>query len=334
MIRKMLARSARQIAFLQGNLALLGREARLRIPDRRTRWRMYVDYLIAVPAHGQSVNDYFAYEFATKSHSQRRQFVTAARAKRILAYFNDPEAAYVLQHKARFYQAFGDLMGREVFDPIRQSEEELARFLAAHTQVVIKPLGGAFGRGVRFLTAEERESPERLYRELRRDRAIAEEALVQHPAMAELHPHSVNTLRITTVRSGGVVHVMSTALRMGSGGQRVDNLKAGGIAVSVDSQTGRISSTGVDRMGLRYSHHPSTGVELLGRAIPSWPDVLGLARAAAERVPSVRYVGWDIAVARDGRPVLIEGNDCGNFGVQQQPDQVGKWPLYRALMTQ
>jgi len=329
----MLSRSARRLAFLQDNLALLGREARLRIPDRRKRWHMYIDYLIAVPAHGQSVNDYFVYEFATKSHSQRRQFVTAGRARRILAHFNDPEAAYVLQHKARFYRAFGDLMGREVFDPTQQSEQELGRFLAAHSQVVIKPLGGAFGRGVRFLTAEERKSPERLYRELRRDRAIADEALVQHPAMAELHPDSVNTLRITTVRSGGVVHVTSTALRMGSGGQRVDNLKAGGIAVSIDVETGRISSTGVDRMGVRYAQHPSTGVELLGRPIPSWPEVLDLARAAADRVPSVRYVGWDIAIRRDGRPVLIEGNDCANFGVQQQPDQVGKWPLYRALMT-
>jgi len=333
MFRRKLSRSVRRIAFVRDNLALLASEAPLRIPSRRQRWLMYIDYLLAVPVHGQSVNDYFAYEFATKSHAQRRQFVTARRARRILAYFNDPDAAYVLQHKARFYQAFHDLMGREVFDPEQQSEQELARFLRDYSQIVVKPLGGAFGRGVRFLADSERESPEKLHQELRRDRSIAEQAVVQHSAMAELHPASVNTLRITTVRSGGLVHVVSTALRMGSGGQRVDNLKAGGIAVAVDPATGRISSTGVDRMGIRYTRHPSTGAELLGRPIPSWPDVLALAHVAAERVPLVRYVGWDIAIARDAVPLLIEGNDCANFGIQQQPDQVGKWPRYRAFMT-
>jgi|ADurb_Val_02_Slu_FD_contig_81_820023_length_10170_multi_2_in_0_out_0_9 hypothetical protein len=49
---------------------------------------------------------------------------------------------------------------------------------------------------------------------------------------------------------------------------------------------------------------------------------------AALIVPTVRYVGWDVAITPDG-PILIEGNHDANHDAMQIADQIGK---YRKIM--
>lgn len=37
----------------------------------------------------------------------------------------------------------------------------------------------------------------------------------------------------------------------------------------------------------------------------------------------------DVALGKDGRVIIIEGNSAADPDVTQMPDQVGKWPLYK-----
>jgi hypothetical protein len=56
-----------------------------------------------------------------------------------------------------------------------------------------------------------------------------------------------------------------------------------------------------------YERHPVTGVEVAGRPVPCWDQVVALAQRA-HRVASDRVlVGWDIAVTPQGA-ILLEGN--------------------------
>ena len=41
-----------------------------------------------------------------------------------------------------------------------------------------------------------------------------------------------------------------------------------------------------------------------------------MALKAALEVPEVRYVGWDIAITKDG-PVIMEGNEYPSYGLVQ-----------------
>ncbi len=330
----MLTTLRRHAAFLRDRLQGLRSEAYTHYPGAPERWRFYLDFAVTFPLCGQSVADYFKYEFAGKPLAERRRFVTALRVNRVLRAFNDPKAARVFRDKAAFHRVFGDLAGRAFFDPAHANVDDLEAFLESYACVVVKPAWGSFGRGVRYLDSGERSNPAMLQDWLRRHHCFMEEAIVQHPTLAALHPASVNTVRIVTVLGNECARVATALIRIGNHGRCVDNFRGGGICAAVDADTGLVTTTAIDAQCIRYERHPVTAIGIRGLQVPAWPQVLDVVRRAAARVPAVRYVGWDVAITSAGRPILVEGNDSANFDVQQMADQVGKWPLYRELMRQ
>lgn len=148
-----------------------------------------------------------------------------------------------------------------------------------------------------------------------------------------LNPTSVNTIRVITVLQDDRVHVIGTILRMGVGSV-VDNLSAGGIAAAVDPKSGHVTAPAVSIMPNenKYERHPVTKTEIIGFQIPEWSDVISLVETAATRVPSVRTVGWDVAIARTG-PVLIEGNDNWNKRIWQVTLGKGMRSVLEAFTT-
>jgi Sugar-transfer associated ATP-grasp len=81
-------------------------------------------------------------------------------------------------------------------------------------------------------------------------------------------------------------------------------------AAAVDLETGRLDAMTGDKpecLSQWYDRHPVTGVEIVGRQVPCWAEIVALAERA-HRISSDRIlVGWDIAVTPEG-PVLLEGN--------------------------
>ena len=64
-----------------------------------------------------------------------------------------------------------------------------------------------------------------------------------------------------------------------------------------------------------------------------WDEVLVTVKNIAKKVPEIKYAGWDIGISTKG-PVLVEGNSCGAMPIQQQVDQIGKWPVYKEWLYQ
>lgn len=147
------------------------------------------------------------------------------------------------------------------------------------------------------------------------DRFILQERIQQHPALAALHPGSVNTLRVVTARTNGRPRVLLSFLRVGVGPSQVDNFAAGGVLVSVDPRTGRLRGKGLTREGrLEWiDRHPDTGVAFDGYPLPFVGEALAVARAFHDDIPRVHSIGWDIAITPAG-PCVIEGND--NWGAR------------------
>ena len=55
---------------------------------------------------------------------------------------------------------------------------------------------------------------------------------------------------------------------------------------------------------------------MIGFRIPNWDIVMRQAVKAAELVPEMNIIGWDIAITKDG-PVIIEGNEYPSYGLVQ-----------------
>ena len=150
---------------------------------------------------------------------------------------------------------------------------------------------------------------------------------MQHHAIAEVNPSSVNTVRIVTVLDKDrVPRVLGAALRCGGPGSVADNLHSGGVAYPIDLETGKIFSLGRDNESEKsYDTHPSSGKYMIGMEIPHWDLLVREVCEAAKMSKNIIYLGWDIAITETGVD-FIEAN-FGHGVDTIQYDNVGKKPL-------
>src|SRR5258707_439969 len=77
-----------------------------------------------------------------------------------------------------------------------------------------------------------------------------------------------------------------------------------------------------------WDTHPTTGVDVKGRLISQWPNIVELATNAHRRFVDRTIIGWDIALTDQG-PILIEGNAYPDTHFMQRVHRqfIGKSPM-------
>ncbi len=196
-------------------------------------------------------------------------------------------------------------------------DEAIGRFLLAG-EAVFKPATRTHsGRGIQFLSTDQREEVsaflDRHFESI--DSYMVQKLVRQHPDLAAIYDQSVNCLRVMTFLTGDGAVVLSSVLKMGAGGSRVDNLGFGGIVAGIRDD-GTLREVAFAANGDVCDRHPQ-GFDFRGFQVPSFEKVKALAVRMAERIPYTRLIAWDIAVGEDGEPVLIEYNDIGELGFMQ-----------------
>jgi len=140
---------------------------------------------------------------------------------------------------------------------------------------------------------------------------LIQERIVQHEDMARVHPGSVNTIRVVTLRWRDEIVVLMSIARFGVGDSLNDNLATGGLACGID-QDGRLMDRAYDIKCRVFSEHPTTGYRFKDRmAVPSHESVKEFARTLHKQIFHFDIVSWDIAVGQDGEPVFVEVNFHG-----------------------
>ena len=66
-----------------------------------------------------------------------------------------------------------------------------------------------------------------------------------------------------------------------------------------------------------------TGVRFRGTPIPQWEEICAFCRSAAQTLPCLRVVGWDVAILPGGKLELIEGNHNPGMNIVQAPAKHG-----------
>lgn len=146
---------------------------------------------------------------------------------------------------------------------------------------------------------------------------IVQALIVQHPHMAEVHPHSVNTLRLLTMRWRRSVQFLLAFARFGTDGQPNDNASSGGLCCGIDDD-GRLHNAAVDHYGRRHSTHPTSGYAFSARRpVPGFETIRRHVVALHDQIPHFDLVSWDIAVSPDSQPIFVEANFRGAVWVYQ-----------------
>ncbi|MDX1726590.1 MAG: sugar-transfer associated ATP-grasp domain-containing protein, partial [Pseudoalteromonas tetraodonis] len=145
----------------------------------------------------------------------------------------------------------------------------------------------------------------------------------QHSYLNSIYPNSVNTLRAITVRNNnGTVDFIAATLRMGVGGNQVDNSSAGGLLIGIDLNTGMsLKPYATYEYGIeKFDKHPDTGFNFFELRIPNWENNKKEIINAAKKLTQLNLVGWDIAITQKGI-IIIEANTL--FGLDHTQAGIG-----------
>lgn len=298
----------------------------------RSRLALLWDMQKCATHYGAGYMDYDLFEMYNLTDAQRDTYLTRGRNNALIKKYNDMTYAHCLHNKGEFNAAFGEFLRRD-WALVSDREKALA-FLERHDVFMAKPINGTCGKGIEKITASQRGGAQKVYAELAAsgDDWLLEEVIAQHPAVSALYPDAINTLRVVTIRKDGVIHIICTYFRIGNHGRPVDNFNSGGMVAPVDEKTGIVADRAIDKDKNLYAVHPQTGTPIQGFQFPDWEAALDLCCRAADRVPQLGYLGWDVAFTPDG-PVLVEGNEFPGYDIYQLPEhtpnKIGMMPKFR-----
>ena len=205
--------------------------------------------------------------------------------------------------------------------------EALRRFLSDyHQDIVCKPISSMGGHDVLvlnrrskgFFMAGEEYTPEKIWDHVSsqlKKGFLVEEKMSNNDQLDALYPHSLNCVRVCTIKlQNQPWDFITWGLKLGRGKSVVDNIGAGGIFVLLDEK-GRSFMACPKGYEQKLTHHPDTGAPLVGLQLEGSEDVKALALEASRKFGFMGTIGWDIGLTRDG-PVIIEGNNL--WGPQDQ----------------
>jgi hypothetical protein len=110
--------------------------------------------------------------------------------------------------------------------------------------------------------------------------------------------------------------ILGAYIRFGKGGNIVDNISAGGIAVGIDPYSGKTGPVAYDDPAKKYYEHPDTNVNFCNFMIPDWEEVLEIAKKVQKSTFFYKLLGLDIAISQNG-PVVIEINANPEMSYQE-----------------
>ena len=277
----------------------------------RTERALRRDMLACVFRYNISILDYFYFRFFEKDGSEREKWAGTGYLYEYQLKMNPRASRMVLEDKIRFLERFRPFVRRK-YAGLRtlESDPGLLRELMSggSGRLVLKGSRGQVGAEVEVVNCSD-FTPDTLLEHMKEKKYdLLEEYVVQHPALMELSPSGLNTVRIFTQIHQGEVRFLGARFRI-SVNSAVDNMGAGNLAAPVDLETGVVTGPGVysDITKEDREVHPVSGKRITGFALPYWKEVADLSREAALHAPENLSVGWDIAITAEG-PELIEGN--------------------------
>ncbi|WP_457594124.1 sugar-transfer associated ATP-grasp domain-containing protein [Hydrogenimonas sp.] len=289
---------------------------------------------------------YFTRLLYKKDRTNYLDYTTNTMVETLQKHFNDSNFTPVLQNKYLYHLFFKEhklpipntiaynirnifFLGKERH--IINNEVDFIELLYKmykkcedHKVLFIKEIAGAWGKGAHKISLENLEKglvdTTLLYEDIVSADFIFQEAIIQHETISKLYPLSINSIRIDTfVNQNGKAEILSALLRMGGNGNFVDNVTAGGLFVGIDLKSGKLdkyASVFLKNGAKSYLKHPDTNTIFENYEIPFFEEAKELALKAAESLPALRLIGWDIIITQNGA-LLLEGNHLYHIGMSE-----------------
>ena len=271
---------------------------------KKNRLIMFFDMVFCSIRFGAGPYDYQEFEFYNLNNAERKTYLTRVGNNAIVRRFNKKEDFYKFDDKHELNRIFDKYLHRDWMYLEEDNYDEFVKFCADKEDFFAKPEDGSGGFGIELIKVDPNTLKETYERLLKMNVRLLEEKIIQNEQLALLNKNSVNTLRIVTFFDGQEAHVINVVFKIGNGGI-TDNFSSGGMYTFIED--GKIVVPAIDRNDNVFEVHPVSGIKLVGYEMPNYDSAIALVKECAKVVPTIQYVGWDVAITPDGA-CLIEGN--------------------------
>lgn len=277
--------------------------------------------------------EYAAYRFECKSKEERLTFYSDLDRLRFGSVVNNIVDCRKLDDKFETYAIYKDAFRREMILIKGESDfPAFKEFCENRSSFFVKPQVGSYGINSGLVKLEQKTDLKSLLNDLLKiGPFVLEEAIQQCSEMASFNPDSVNTVRLTTLLTGDRVDILFSYVRCGRKGTTVDNSGSGGFLALVDHNTGIIVTDGCSKHGVIVQSHPDSGAVFKGFKVPRYDEAISLVTDLAKRLPSVRYIGWDLAITNEA-VVLVEANSFPMMSGCQFSTGIGKADYFESFL--
>jgi len=275
-------------------------------------------------------SDFLNYKLYSRSKSEILNYVTINDQDKFYEIVSPSKYKKDFSIKPRFLKKFKNYIYRDYFT-VEMGFSNLKKFLKLKKEVIIKPIDGLGGHGVKKIKVKDIENLKNFYEKLKKERLFLEEVIVQHKDIAKLSESSVNSLRIVTYSNFGKTEIVFAAIRIGNGKSSVDNFHQGGMGVLIDIEKGILKGNAFDKELNEYVKHPITNIKFDKYKIPNWELVKETVLSASLISKNIHVVGWDVAVMQD-KVTFIEGNRRPGWDLQQVLENRGRKDIMNRIL--
>lgn len=285
----------------------------------KERKQYIIDMVYSLHRYGCMFDEYFLYNFPNLNETGRQSFVTDKIRWSYYGKLNSDSENEIFNDKKKTYDLFKDYYNRDLILIVDESDKEkFIDFVSKHRTFVVKPYNSSGGRGVYIKSITNESEFDVCFSELvsNKEGTICEELIEQSKELASLHPSSVNTVRLTTIKDKEGLHLFHPLLRTGVGNSVIDNATGGGIFALIDPESGIVFTKARDEKGNSFLSHPDTNVVFPGFKLPDWEGAKELVKKLSSITQENHYVGWDLAHTEKGW-IMVEGNPRGQMIMMQ-----------------
>lgn len=294
--------------------------------------KVYFDFFHNAFVHGVGYIDYLKGNYINLSDEEKKNYLTKRNYAKLIRYLNKRSYRVIFDDKIVFNRIFKDYIGRDFIDIREVGYKGFKKFVSNKENVFVKKHISSQSKGVKINLKDE--DLKVLFNQLYNNKQyLIEDILIQHEYLDWINPKAVNNVRLVTLLKDGEVHVVFKTLRITVGNEEI--IESHDIYTTLDDEGNVIGNVVDDECNI-YKKHPVTGFKFKGAKIPNMDKALDLVKQAAKLVPEMRYIGWDVAITKDGA-AIIGGNSYPNFDIHQfyllnDGEEIGKYIRLKEIL--
>lgn len=178
--------------------------------------------------------------------------------------------------------------------------------LSKHKKIIIKPTSDYGGNNILVV---DKENIDQGIQKIKKGNYVINNYLENEDFIKAIHPGSLNTFRVVFFKNKlGKNEILMIAHRFGSSlSKSVDNISQGGLACSIDLETGRFSKAcsyvNPSFIGW-YDKHMESGAKIEGVSAPNWKKTKEDIQKIVDTLDFIEFAGLDLAFTTQGLKVI------------------------------